>query len=305
MNYIPDEDNHQHSKRIASRIKMRLRLADYFNRKNSVGPVPVTQLTQDDSASETPTLPPFPFVSSRPDSDTSVDNVEDIAIVCTLFTGTQNQSKLTLEHSTSSSSTSSSSRPTRRDYITTEAKKKRSKNTKSTPIKSTKSAPWMARLPEAIEMSCKRTHAVKTACQVDTSTTKTKKRVKVGSLVHKKLKIQAYDLDRPNKSRWQKAIVFGTVKERVKRGRWLVKFENNQHLTLKPNEFFLISEDKNQQVITFNSLNEIIIKDPKTDIIDLTIERSKMVDLTGTQMVDLTDGSDETSNGEENKPYTK
>ena len=103
MNYIPDEDNHQHSKRIASRIKMRLRLADYFNRKNSVGPVPVTQLTQDDSVSETPSLPPFPFVSSRP----------------------ENQSELTLEHSRSSSSTSSSSRPTSRDFIMTEAKKKK------------------------------------------------------------------------------------------------------------------------------------------------------------------------------------
>ena len=154
-------------------------------------------------------------------------------------------------------------------------------------------------------MSCKRKHAVKTACQVDTSTSKTKKRVKVGSLVHKKLRIRAHDLDSPNKSRWQKAIVFGTVKERVKRGRWLVKFENNQNLTLKPNEFFLVSEDKNQQVISFNSLNEIMIKDAKTDIIDLTIERSKMVDLTDTQMVDLTDGSDETSNSEENQPYTK
>ena len=48
-----------------------------------------------------------------------------------------------------------------------------------------------------------------------------------------------------------------------------------------------------------------MIKDAKTDIIDLTIERSKMVDLTDTQMVDLTDGSDETSNSEENQPYTK
>ena len=95
----------------------------------------------------------------------------------------------------------------------------------------------------------------------------------------------AQDPKSPNRTCLQKAIVFGTVKEKARRGRWLVNFENNMNLTLRANEFFLVSEDKTQSVIsTTNDTNTMILKDPKTDIIDLTSARrntkSVLVDLT-------------------------
>ena len=65
------------------------------------------------------------------------------------------------------------------------------------------------------------------------------------------------------------------MKEKVRRGKWRVHFDNNMQLTLKPNEFVLVAEEKNQSVIATNEDNNIVIKSAEVNIIDLTCEENK------------------------------
>jgi hypothetical protein len=304
MNYIPDEF-HPHSKQIARRMKLRERMANFFEARrtntNSSNLPTITQLSQEDSSpiqtqmdSMSPEVLDYPLVSFASKASTVSETT-----VSTLHLSSPDP----LFGTASDGSESSSSHGTQRTSVVSKKKKVPSKTTTNT-------SDWLGRLPKCIEMTPMRKSAIKSACRVvPGSTSKSnmskKMQVKVGSLVHKKLKILARDSKRSSKSRWQKAIVFGTVKERVKRGRWLVKFENDQQMTLKADEFFLICEDQNQQVISFNDSNEIMLKDPKINLIDLTCEKAKLVDLTGdNNTVDLTSSSTDVDD-KLKTPYTK
>ena len=104
------------------------------------------------------------------------------------------------------------------------------------------------------------------------------------------MNIFASDSCRQSKTRLQKAIVFGTVREKIKRGKWLIKFDNDRQMILKPNEFYLVSEDANQTMICTNDKNELVVKTAKENLIDLTVSVTPMkknhIDLTALNAVD-------------------
>jgi hypothetical protein len=274
MNHIPnDEEDSQpengcikhynegcsNSALNARRIRNAARRAAYFassSRASTVTMPVVTQYTQDpddpnflnDPVPEI-LLPSFPKASSK-----------------------------TVSNQDSSSSSSSSSSNFFTSFIHRNISKtvkhvsvKRSKSsllkTKPRLAKATKTAPWIGKIPDDIKV----TGVLKRKVEKKKNSYST---IKVGSLVHKKLNIMASDSCRQSKTRLQKAIVFGTVKEKMKRGKWLIKFDNDNHMILKPNEFFLVSEDVTQTMICKNDKNELVVKTAKENCVDLTVSAS-------------------------------
>ena len=66
------------------------------------------------------------------------------------------------------------------------------------------------------------------------------------------------------------ATVFRNIVRKGGGGRWLVHFENGRLYRLKSSEFEFVSNDATQQVLGTNENNEIEIKDPKQDLMDMT-----------------------------------
>jgi hypothetical protein len=301
MNYIPS-DSSATSRLAAHRIRLALRRANYFAAVHqlrldepNIAPT-VTQLSQDvqdESLPDSPVLPPFPvprsestLSSSSSSSSTTTSSTSSTSVSRNLFSATST--------SAASTSTSAVENPNQKKTSTSSTSiKSREKMKKKNVSSASKSSDWLSRLPKRIKMTPTkekiRTDPVPAERLNDVRGNKGL--IKEGSLVNKYLKILERDPKRPGKSSWKRAIVFGTVQQKVRRGRWLIFFENKQNLTLKPNEFYLVSEDKNQSVLAKTKTNMMTMKDPKSALIDLTKESIKAtLDLTET--VDLTQDED-------------
>ena len=308
MNFIPS-DNTPTSRLASYRIRMAIRRANFFgarphglNDEPSIAPT-VTQLSQDDlgeSLPDSPVLPPFP--ASREEDknhephDTSTSSSISLVDCSSTTTSTGGSIARNLFSSpTNQSSTSTSVTPNTRQskkvswsltsqHTSTSTSANLNTRRKKKVTSTTKPSDWVGRLPTRIKMS--QGVRVRISAVPVPALNKIKAiigHVKVGSLVNKNLRIIERNPHRPSKTTWKRAIIFGTVQQKARRGIWLIVFENKQNLTLKPNEFYLVSEDKTQSVLSNNASNMMVVKDPKTAIIDLTVlENKTTLDLTET-----------------------
>ena len=261
-NYIPDE--YAAFKRYSSRtvrcVKNAARMAGILGRQGctTTSSIPmVTQLTQEGQDMELTQVSP---------TESSVSFTNDSSIVHHVTQPTQ-ESESHASYSSTSSCTSatsessitctlfnfeeSSSSPVDVSFNSSKTnlsmpKKKKKMNQvskKMKPTSTTNSSAWISKIKSSVSMSPRHIPLGRSR-----RTRNYAPRVKVGSLVHKKLKIVVLGNQRASKSCFQKAVVFGTVKEKVRRGKWRVHFDNNMQLTLKPNEFVLVAEKKNQSI---------------------------------------------------------
>jgi hypothetical protein len=85
--------------------------------------------------------------------------------------------------------------------------------------------------------------------------------VMIGSIVEKRLKVYVSSTSEFNSKKiMKKANVFGSVKEKVKNGRWRVEFDNKMNLNLKKNEFNVVVYNPKQQVIVRDNMNFMVMK---------------------------------------------
>ena len=142
--------------------------------------------------------------------------------------------------------------------------KKKNKSCTKVQRSVTKPSPWISRLPKRLEMIKKEKEAAEESVTINKKKKKVKEpktviNLRVGALVKKRLSVLLKEKV-PGLSRVQFATVFGTLKEKVKGGKWLVLFENERKFTLKPSQFDLVSSDSAQQVIAVNVQNEMVLK---------------------------------------------
>ena len=163
--------------------------------------------------------------------------------------------QMTQEDTYNSSSASSCSQfvspPFKKNSLPTPTKKK-------VPTSSTRSSCWFSKLGKGTKM--KGEFKLK-------KMSKTITQVQIGSIVKKKLRVFAEKAEKGHSNNYsskffQKAMVFGTVKQKLKKGRWLIYFDNQMKLNLKCDEFVLVCYNPDQKVITRDKNNNMIMKPP-------------------------------------------
>ena len=142
-------------------------------------------------------------------------------------------------------------------FVSPTPKKKNISSKLKLPISSSRSSCWTSRLPKGLKM--------KGVFKVKKKRTNTISKVQIGSIVQKKLRVfqmsgNSNTISYSSKNFFQKAIVLGTVKDRLKKGRWLIHFDNEMKLNLRCDEFTVVAYNPKQTVIARDNNNNMSIR---------------------------------------------